>query len=337
MSGTWRGRVGWLARLLLRGLPVGVVLAFVLHFAGLFLGGNVHAVVPGEVYRCGQPTPAGLERLVRRYGIRTVVNLRGASPGLDWYRSEAAAGARLDLSQEDIYLSAVRLPSTTSIRRLIDVLERSERPLLIHCQQGADRTGLASAMVLLLRPGVPLAEARRQLGLAAGHLSLGRTGQIDRFLHLYEAWLGEQGREHDPATFRTWAVQHYCPEAGRAQLTLLEPAGAPIRVNPRGRRVRVRCRNTSLRTWQFRPGSSAGFHLFWVVMTSDDWGLAMGRSGLREAVVHPGEEIDIDFILPGLPAGRYSLHIDLNEEQHARFSHLGNAMLSVEVEASPGG
>src|SRR5207248_3100494 len=115
-----------------------------LHFAHILGGGNFRTVLPGEVYRCGQPSPGRLEWLIRRYGIRTVINLRGACPGVNWYRDQARVTAELDVSQEDIHLSATRLPSTTAIRRLVEVLQRSERPLLIHCQQGADRTGLAS-------------------------------------------------------------------------------------------------------------------------------------------------------------------------------------------------
>ena len=38
---------------------------------------NFSAVVPGRLYRCNHPTPARLAALTRRYGLRTLINLRG--------------------------------------------------------------------------------------------------------------------------------------------------------------------------------------------------------------------------------------------------------------------
>jgi predicted protein tyrosine phosphatase len=332
MSGTWRGWAIWLAVLLLRGVPVGLLLGFAGHFALVLLGDNFRTVLPGKVYRSGQPSPAQLRRLKASHGIQTVINLRGACPGVDWYRDQVRITAELDMSLEDIHLSATRLPSTAAIRHLVDVLERSKRPILIHCHQGADRTGLASAMVLLLRPGIELAEARRQLGLVSGHVSVGRTGHVDHFLDLYERWLKDEGRTHSPALFRTWARKFYCPDAGRARYTLLEPPGPEIRLPAaRGRPVKVRCRNTSLADWHFKPGPTAGVHLLWRVMDSNDAMVALGRSGLREATVRPGEHIDVEFVLPPLPPGVHQLHIELNEEQHATFSQLGDEVLCVTV------
>src|ERR671922_1591104 len=62
---------------LLRGCVAGLALAACGHAGYVVFGPNFHAVVPGAVYRCAQPSGPRLERWVRRYGIRTVVNLRG--------------------------------------------------------------------------------------------------------------------------------------------------------------------------------------------------------------------------------------------------------------------
>jgi predicted protein tyrosine phosphatase len=322
--------------LLLRGVPLGLLLAFALHFGHVLLGGNFRTVLPGEVYRSSQPSPEQLEQFVQRYHIRTVVNLRGVCPDVDWYRDEALATARLDVSQEDVHLSATRMPSTLAVRRLVEVLQRSERPLLIHCQQGADRTGLASALVLLLRRGTSVAEARKQLSLAGGHLSMGRTAQVDRFLDLYESWLSGRGRRHCPETFRAWVESDYCPDGARARFSLVDPPGPVVRgIRPRGRLVKVRCDNVSQADWHFKTGLTAGMHLLWWVVDDNERVVAIGRSGLREATVRPGEHLDVGFVLPPLPPGRYRLHADLTVEQHATFAQLGNEVLCVEVVVSP--
>ena len=53
-----------------------------------FLGTNLHAVIPGELYRSAQLSPAQLAEVVQRLGIRTVINLRGCCEGFDWYEQE---------------------------------------------------------------------------------------------------------------------------------------------------------------------------------------------------------------------------------------------------------
>src|SRR5262245_56780136 len=121
---------------LARGAVAGVLLAIAWHAVYVLAGSNFRTVIPGEVYRCAQPTGRDLERLSRRHGIRTVVNLCGCCPSGDWYQDEADATARLGISQEDIHLSALRLPSRRSVRQLVEVLLRSQGPILLHCQQG---------------------------------------------------------------------------------------------------------------------------------------------------------------------------------------------------------
>src|SRR5947209_8358851 len=82
------------------------------------------------------------------------------------------------------------LPPPNEVRRMIEVLDRSEKPVLVHCQRGADRTGLVSTSAVLLYTTATLGEARRQLWPRYGHIRGGRTTIIDQFFDLYESWLG---------------------------------------------------------------------------------------------------------------------------------------------------
>jgi protein tyrosine phosphatase (PTP) superfamily phosphohydrolase (DUF442 family) len=326
---------------LVRGGVAGLLVGLGLHVGYVLGGSNFRTVLPGQVYRCAQPSPEQLARLIRRLGIRTVVNLRGCCPTAAWYRDEAQVAARLGVSLEDLPFSATRLPSSVSARLLLDVLDRSERPLLFHCHQGADRTGMAAVMALLLLPGVNLAEARRQLGPAYGHLPLGKPRHIDRFFELYEGWLAGEDLDHSPDVFRDWVRRHYCPGEGRAELTLLEPLkhrpGRPPALALRAgrpRQVRLRCGNTSLAAWAFQPGTNAGVHAWWSVHDRDDRPVRMERAGLFHATVQPGGHIDLVLPLPGLPPGRYELRVDLASEQHAFFLQVGNDLLVVELEVT---
>src|SRR5262249_8847826 len=172
------GRRAWPV-MVLWGCAVGLVLGVVGETGNVMFGRNFHVVIPGRVYRCAQPSAAALERTVQAHRIRTVVNLRGLGMDSPWYLDECRATHRLDVNQEDIALSASRMPSVTEVRRLLEVLDNTEYPVLLHCRQGADRTGLASVMVLLLQTDTGLDEARKQLGLRYGHFALGRTGYLD--------------------------------------------------------------------------------------------------------------------------------------------------------------
>ena len=318
---------------LVRGAIAGLLVGVCLH-VGLILGGsNFHAVSPGEVYRCGQVTGTDLSRFVGEYGIRTVVNLRGCCPGTDWYRDEAQATAALGVSLEDLNFSATRLPSPQSARQLVELIDRADYPILFHCQQGADRTGLASALAVLLRTDATLEEGVGNLGFATGHLAIGRTRHVDRFFAFYAEHLAETGTTHSPDVLRAWVRDTYCPAEGRARMTLVPPS-AEARIHSRTgtpRTVTVRCLNTSTRDWHFRPGFNAGIHLFWRLHDRNQAVVGCDVAGLLRTTVVPGGSIDLTIALPGLAPGRYELVVDLTCEQHGSFVALGNDPFLVEV------
>src|SRR5262249_23132881 len=122
-----------LGPVLLRGALVGLVGALAGHFTNILAGPNLHTVLPGQVYRCGQLSGAEQGGVLRRSAIRPIVTMRGCSDPAAWYLDECRATQRLNISQEDLGFSGGRLPPVPAMRQLIDVLERSERPLLIHC------------------------------------------------------------------------------------------------------------------------------------------------------------------------------------------------------------
>lgn len=321
---------------------VSVLLLGVLGYAGCILAtNNFHAVVPGQAYRSAQLTADELTAAIRRYGIRTVVNLRGPCVNLPWYLDEARVTAKMDVAQEDVSFSATRLPSALAVRQLVEVLDHSEYPILMHCQQGADRTGLAAVMVALLRTDATLAQARRQLGLATGHVAFGKTRHVDRFFDQYEAWLHGQDVAHTPDRFRDWLRHHYCPVGGRAAIVLLDPPGrrgatrTALRLAAaQSQLIRVRCYNRSEQPWHFQPGNNAGIKAWIHVVDHDDRPLGLDQVGRFHARVLPGEAIDLAFPVLALVPGRYQIRIDLADEQHATFLQLGSEPLVIDLEVT---
>ncbi|HTU19578.1 MAG TPA: tyrosine-protein phosphatase, partial [Gemmataceae bacterium] len=298
---------------------------------------------PGEVYRSAQLSAAALEQFIHGKNIRTVINLRGCCDPEAWYLDEGRVTLRNDVSLEDLGFSAGRLPSIVTLRQLLEAIDRSEYPILFHCHKGADRTGMASALALLLRTDTSVEQARQQLGFRYGHLPIGRTVNIDRFFDLYREWLTSHVLTHSPAVLRRWIEQDYCPGECRCRLELLEPRGQPrggtgvspvLHVHsPLPTALRVRCHNTSIKPWRLHPSNSSGIHLIFVLSNDRDQHVASGKSGLFHAVVPPGEFIDLTVVLPGLTKpGRYELRLDMQEEQHAYFLQTGSQPLLCQVE-----
>jgi hypothetical protein len=297
----------------------------------VMFGSNFHTVVPGRIYRCSQPSAASVERMIADRGIRTIVNLRGSCDPFDWYLEEARAAHRHNICQEDISFSAGRLPSVSEVRRLILVLERTEYPIVLHCRRGADRTGLAAAVALLLTTATSLDDACRQLGWPCGHIALGRPAELDRFLDFYCSWLKTAGKPHSQETFRDWALNHYCPGSCWSKLAFAEPPPATASATePTIYRLQVR--NASLEPWTLNPQWTAGVHLGCHVYDDQDRLIDLVKTGLRDGVVKPGESTDFTVVVGPLHRpGRYRLKMDMTDEQQCWFFQTGSQPLELEL------
>jgi len=318
-------------RLVILACAVGVAALVGWATYAVLLGRNLHEVVAGRVYRCAQQSGSELEKLVRSHGIRTLINLRGFSPTAPWFVDECRATHRLNLAQEDVCLSAYRLPPVQEIRRLVEILDRADYPVLLHCRRGSDRTGLASAVVLLLQTDTSLDAARGQLGLRYGHLPLGRPANLDLFFDLYAEWLARHGLEHSRTLFRRWVEAGYCPAGCRCTV---QPVDVPARVaRNEALALHVRVRNTGLRPWRLRPENNAGVHAGLIVFDACDRWVVNGRSGLFDAVVEPGQSIDLTVVVPPLrQPGHYRLLVDMVDEQQCWFFQTGSQPLERELE-----
>lgn len=176
---------GGLARRWLKrgGTTLGIVAALAGGWAGyLRLTGNFHPVEAGEIYRSGQLSGAQFASRITANGIRTVLNLRGNNAGRPWYDDEMKASAAAGVRHIDFPISAGRELTDDQVGKLAGFLRDSPRPILIHCEAGADRTGLVSALYELLIEKRSSEAAGGQLSFRYGHFPwLGsRTIAMDR-------------------------------------------------------------------------------------------------------------------------------------------------------------
>ena len=108
---------------------------------------NFRQVVPQKVYRSAQPTQSQLKDWVDRYKIKTVINLRGNEDKI--VAEERAFLDGLGVTMTNLRLSSSRLPARFILLDLIDMIEKAEPPVLIHCRSGIDRAGTASALAAM--------------------------------------------------------------------------------------------------------------------------------------------------------------------------------------------
>ncbi|NBR06926.1 MAG: hypothetical protein EBT92_14285 [Planctomycetes bacterium] len=299
----------------------------------IFAGGNFYEVVPGKFYRCSQLGASRLESIIKKNNIKTVVNLRGCCDTVPWYMNQVQAISNCNISQEDLSFSAGRLPSTKTINQLVDVIDQSEKPMLFHCHKGIDRTGMAVVMSELLQTDISLDDALRQLSPYYGHLNIGRTAHIDEFFVLYKEWLAKNDANHSSDRFREWVKKYYIPGDCSAELHLTEGDGGILNLEKgRSKLLRVRAQNTSIREWVMKPGTNAGIKIKWMLLADDRRVLASGFSGNFQAVVKPGEGIDISVVIPPLmESGSCLLRLDMNDPQHAAFHQAGSEILEAKV------
>ena len=173
----------------LAGAVLGIALAAGGWAWGLQLTGNIHTVEDGVLYRSAQLNGAKLAEVLTTHGIRTVINLRGDGPGKWWYDNELEITAAHGVSHFDVNMNAKTEPDSKTVTRLLEIMRTAPRPILIHCNSGSDRAGLASALYQRIVKGQPAEKAANQLSFRYGHFPwLGSdTDAMDRTFLRYSA------------------------------------------------------------------------------------------------------------------------------------------------------
>jgi protein tyrosine/serine phosphatase len=115
---------------------------------------NLHRI-DSHLYRSAQPTPEGMRNL-QRLGIKTIVNLRS-------HHSDREALAGTSLRLEEIGMTTWHVDEGGLVRALRMLADPGGGPILVHCQHGADRTGLVTAMYRIVIQGWSRNEAIREM------------------------------------------------------------------------------------------------------------------------------------------------------------------------------
>lgn len=133
---------------------------------------NFHTVLPGKLYRSAQPSGEDILEWHQRYGIKTIINLRGPHPNRPWYEVERTVAESNGMTMIDYKMSAQRSLTADDVKELLGILAKAETPVLIHCRSGADRSGLVSAVYVAGVAGGSEFYAEMQLTPYYGHFPL---------------------------------------------------------------------------------------------------------------------------------------------------------------------
>lgn len=145
---------------------------------------NFHRV-DEKTFRSSQPTPGQIEERVRRYGIKTVLNLRGFAKNSPLLELEQEACDRAGVKLKHFKITSRSIPTAEKLREAKALFEELEYPLMLHCKAGADRAGLMSSLYLHFHKGVPVEELDQLRLWPYGHIKDAKTGLLDLFFDSY--------------------------------------------------------------------------------------------------------------------------------------------------------
>lgn len=182
--------------LMVFGVAAALVVGVLAFQEWLRLTGNFHEVINGQFYRAAQLSGSELESYVKKYNIKTVLNLRGQQPDSKWYRDErqvvSAGGAQLI----DYSMSATSELTKDQALELVAIMKSATKPILVHCKTGADRTGLVSVIYAFRVAGMDEETAEEQLAPRYGHFGipiLSPTFAMDKSWEQMEKLFGIEG------------------------------------------------------------------------------------------------------------------------------------------------
>lgn len=279
---------------------------------------NFHVVIPHQVFRSAQPTADQLRLYKDKYGIQTVINLRGTWEGKDWYDAEHRVGDEIGLDVLDINLINHQVPPVSELRKLVHALDEAPRPVLLHCRGGADRTALASAIARFLA-GDSIDQAKKEYSIVYGHTGLAHGSHLPNLFDLYVEWLAEEKKGPGPATFREWVDRVETLHYFSARIESAEPleglqAGKLWELS-------LRVTNTSKVVW---PADERPMHVNIWLRPPGEKESVKRQVDLPKEPIQPGQSVVVSLPMPPMSApGQYAIEADVCDGKDIKFRVMG--------------
>jgi len=161
---------------------------------------NFHEIAKG-VFRSSQPTMWQLEKLTREYNLTTVVNLKDAQRDNPYFHFEEEKCEELGLKLINVNISSRGFPTYEKLLNYKKIIETMEKPVLIHCKAGADRTGIFCTLYQYFYEKRDIEDTDQLKLFPYGHFRYSNAGKGDYY---FEEFVKFQ-KIHPKIDLLTWA------------------------------------------------------------------------------------------------------------------------------------
>ncbi len=160
-------RRSWVRRTVALALAVGVILGLRLVWMDLLVDHiivrNFGVVEPGKIYRTGRLTEQTLARVTRDNAIKTIVDLGAYLPDSPQEKTEAAFAEHNGINRVVLRLYGDGTGNPNAyVQALRIITDPANQPVLVHCNAGSERTGVAVMLYRNIYQNVPLETAHAE-------------------------------------------------------------------------------------------------------------------------------------------------------------------------------
>ncbi|MCL5260633.1 MAG: tyrosine-protein phosphatase [Gammaproteobacteria bacterium] len=179
-----------------------IILLFASIILTNYFSDNFHVVIKNKVYRSAQLRPKKLEHYIQTLGLKSIINLRDDAERDPNYKKEREIAEKYHLLYINVRLSSQKLPDLSYLKQLVKIIDTAPKPTLIHCKAGADRTGLAAAISILLEDGQSVDEVEDQMSWHYNVYSPYSIGY--QTIKNYLDWLQKTHKKNTQKNFLEW-------------------------------------------------------------------------------------------------------------------------------------
>jgi len=148
--------------------PIGLIIILLIIAAAILLVRhfhikNFHTIEPGVLYTSGQPRGMDYTRLLYKYHIGTIVNVRSPSEHREknWYNEEITWVRNNGVNYEELPIEKDNyLPDKQIQDQFLDIMaDKAKLPVLLHDSNGRKRVSILAAVWAVKARGDTVAEA----------------------------------------------------------------------------------------------------------------------------------------------------------------------------------
>lgn len=161
---------------------------------------NFHEIAK-NVFRSSQPTMWQLERITKKYNLKTIVNLKDENRNCPYFLFEEEKCKELGLKLVNVNISSRSFPTYERIVKYKEIMENMEGPVLIHCKAGADRTGIFCTLYQYFVEKKAMKDTNQLRFWPYGHFRWSNAGKSDYFFEEFAKYQ----EKHPDVDLLTWA------------------------------------------------------------------------------------------------------------------------------------